>query len=197
MIALVVARDGQIRAAKDLEGKAVAVTGIRALQDVSLDVWLDQHGVDPAKVSRVEMGFPAMPAAIERGTVAAAMLGEPVLSVASKSVRSIANPISAIGPQTLVSAWYTTKTYLQENASTVEKFRTAIVDAGRWANQHHDKATAILATYAKVNPDSLRNMRLCRYTDRLQAADIQPLLDVATKFDVLPRTVSAAELLAQ
>ena len=195
MIDLVVARDGQIRTAKDLEGKAVAVTGIRALQDISLDVWLDQRGVDPAKVSRVEMGFPAMPAAIQRGTVAAAMLGEPVLSVASNVVQSIANPISAIGPQTLVSAWYTTKTDLQENASTVEKFRTAIVEAGRWANQHHDTAVAILAKYAKVSPDSVRNMRLCRYTDRLQAADIQPLLDVSTKFGVLPRAVRAAELL--
>jgi NitT/TauT family transport system substrate-binding protein len=199
MIDLVVARDGPIHAAKDLEGKAVAVTGVKALQDVALDAWLDRNGADPAKVARVEMGFSAMPAAIERSTVAAAMLGEPVLSVAAnaKTVRSLANPIAAIAPQTLVSAWYTTKSYLQDNAVTVEKFRAAIVDAGRWANQHHDNATAILAKYAKVAPESLRNMSVCRYTDRLAAADIQPLLDVSTKFGILPRAVSATELLVR
>ena len=35
----------------------------------------------------------------------------------------------------------------------------------------------------------------CPYTDQLRIADIQPHLDVAVKFGIIPRAFNAAELL--
>ena len=63
-----------IRSAKELEGQTVAVGTLVSLTSVSLRMWLAQNGADPAKVQFIEMKFGEMPAALERGTVAAAYL---------------------------------------------------------------------------------------------------------------------------
>ena len=111
-----VAKDGSVASARALEGKTVAVTGIKSMADVSLDLWLEKNGADPSKVTRVEMAGTAMGPAIERGTVAGAVFTEPTLSDALKAgqVRVIGNPLSAVAPQMLISVWYATTDFIEK-----------------------------------------------------------------------------------
>ena len=196
---LVVAQNSPIRSAKDLIGKTVAVTGVRALADALLNVWFTKNGVDPTKVSRVEMPGGPMAAAIERGTVAAALINEPARSLALKSgnFRILGDPTSAIAPQILSAAWFTTPSYVQQNGDNVKRFQSAIAAAQRWANAHHDESAAILATYVKGNVDVIRGMVRCEFADQLRVADIQPELDVAFRFGIIPKSVKAGDLIAK
>ena len=196
---LVVAQSSPVRSARDLIGKTVAVTGVRALADALLNVWLTKNGVDAANVSRIEMPGGPMAAAIERGTVAAALINEPARSLALKSgnFRILGDPTSAIAPQILSAAWFTTAAYVQQNGEPVKRFQRAIAAAQRWANTHHDESAAILATYVKGNVDVIRGMVRCEFADQLRVADIQPELDVAFKFGIIPRSVNASDLIAK
>ena len=88
-----VAKNGSVRNAKDLEGKAVAVNALKTLSEVALDLWLSVNGADVTKVHAVEMVFSEMGASIERGNVAAACISEPALSIALKTRTSVRWPI--------------------------------------------------------------------------------------------------------
>jgi NitT/TauT family transport system substrate-binding protein len=196
---LVVARNSPIHSANDLVGKTVAVTGVRALADALLNVWLTKNGVDATKVSRVEMPGGPMAAAIDRGTVAAALINEPARSLALKSgnYRILGDPTSAIAPQILSAAWFTTAAYVRGNGDLVKRFQSAIAAAQHWANTHHDESAAILATYVKGNVDVIRGMVRCEFAEQLRIADIQPELNVAFKFGIIPRSVNAGDLMAK
>lgn len=193
------ARNGPIRAARDLEGKAVAQNALKTLAEVSFDIWMRKNGADPASVRMVEMPFSAMGPALERGTVAGAVISEPALSVALATgrFRSLGDPFSAIAPKILISAWFATVPFVQQNPERVRRFREAITAAGAWANAHHDDSAIVLAKYTKMDVGVIKAMSRAPYTARLDVAEIQPELDVAATSGLLPRPVSAVTLISR
>lgn len=192
-----VAKNGPIRAGRDLEGKTVAQNALKTLSEVSFDIWMRKGGGDPASVRMVEMPFSEMGAALDRGTVAAAVISEPALSVALATgrFRSLGDPFSAIAPKILISAWFATVPFVQQNAERVKRFRRAIASAGAWANEHHDDSAVVLAKYSKMDVAVIKAMNRAPYTRALQVAEIQPELDVAAGSGLLPRPVSAVTLI--
>jgi NitT/TauT family transport system substrate-binding protein len=197
--AVVVAKSSPIQSAKDIEGKTVGINGLKSLSEVALNLWLAEGGADVNNVRKTEVAFSEMAPALERGTVVAALFSEPTLSLAMKSgtFRILVDPYAAIAPRFLVTAWFTTATFLQKNADLVRRFQRAITDAGQWANGHHDESGTILAKYSKLDPAVIHAMTRCPYGDRLRAADIQPQLDVAFKYGLVPKVVSAADMMAR
>jgi NitT/TauT family transport system substrate-binding protein len=194
---LVVAKGSTFREPRDFVGKTIALNGLRAITEVALDSWLVRGGVDVAKVRLIEISFPEMGQAIQRGTVDGALIAEPALSVAlhANDLRIVADPYLAIAPDLLVSAWFTTPAFAQKNPDVVKRFAGAIYETGRWANGHHTESAAVLAKYAKVDPEALRTMLRAQYAESLRASDLQPALDAALKYGILPSRVSAADLI--
>jgi NitT/TauT family transport system substrate-binding protein len=194
---LAVAKSGPLRSAKDLEGKIVALNSLRTLQEAALMLWLAKGGADVSKVKVVEIVAAEQGAAIERGTIDAAVLGEPSQSIAIKTgnLRVLADPYAAIAPQFLVSGWFSTIPWVQKNPDVVKRFQTAIYEAGRWANGHHNESAVILSKYTKMDVEIIRAMGRCPFTDQLRISDIQPHLDAAVKVGIIPRAMSASELL--
>jgi NitT/TauT family transport system substrate-binding protein len=194
---LCVAKDGPIHTAKDLEGKTVALNTVRTLVHLALVAWLTRNSADPAKVSTVEISFPQMAPALERGTVAATTPSEPFLSAALKTgnVRSIANFQSAIAPRYVQTVWFATSAFVQKNPELVRRFAAALYDTAKWANAHQTESAPILAKYSKLNPDAIGAMIRAEFAEQSRPAEIQTLLDAGTKFGFLSRQVGVAELL--
>jgi NitT/TauT family transport system substrate-binding protein len=194
---LCVAKDGPIRSAADLAGKPIAVNALKNLAEMMLDAWLAQHGVDLAQVRVVELRYTEMALAIERGTIAAAVISEPALSPAMRSntLRVLGDVYATVGAEYVISCWFSTRPFVQANADAVRRFQTAIYEAGRWANTHPDDAIALNAKYAQMDPEVLKKMVRRVYATQLRVADVQPVLDVAAKYNVTPRPVGAADLI--
>lgn len=196
---LIVAKNAPIRRAADLVGKTVAVSQLKSISDLSLITWFRKNGVDPAQVKTIEMPFGAMGAAVERGTVAAAVMIEPAytISLRTNTIRFLADVYAAVAPEFLLSAWFTTQDYARKNPETVRRFLAVMLDVSRWANRHHPETAAIVAKYAKIDPDIVNAMVRAAYAERLRAADIQPTLDVAAKNGAIDRPMAASEMLVR
>jgi NitT/TauT family transport system substrate-binding protein len=193
---LCVAGDSTIRTAKDLEGKTLAVIGLKTISEVGADTWLDKNHADISKIHVIEMTFPQMGPALERGTIAAAVLTEPSLSQAKANnhVRELANTSFAIAPRYLSSAWFAAGPWADKNPDLIARFAKSIYEAGRWANANHDKSLAILAKYAKVDVQTFNKNNRIEFATALDPADLKTQLDLALKYGALPRQVTAAEL---
>ena len=101
--AIVVAPDSQLKNARDLSGKVVAVNGLKSITEVGADAWLDRNGGNYPSVKYIDMPFATMVDAVEHGRVDAAVLAEPQLddALAKHRVRVLAYPYEAIAKEFL------------------------------------------------------------------------------------------------
>jgi NitT/TauT family transport system substrate-binding protein len=196
--ALCVTSSSTISRATDLEGQNVALVSLVSLSSAGLKSWLAQHGADVTKVHFIELPFSQMVTALDRGTVAAACLSEPLMSQAlAGSARIFANVFDAIGKQFLISEWYTTQDVLAKKAAAAERFVRVIYDAAQWANTHHTQSAAILAKYAKIDVKLLDRSHRAVYATNLRSEMMQPVLDTALRFGSLATATSAKAMIAK
>jgi NitT/TauT family transport system substrate-binding protein len=193
---IIVRKSSPLHTAKDFEGKTVGVNARRTLAELGLFAWMDKNGGDSSKVRTIEMLPTEMGPSVERGTVDAASVTEPALTGALKynGARVLAEPLSAIGPELLISAWFTTQDYAKQNPAVCKRFLACMLDVAKWANVHRRETSEILVKYSKYEPDLARTMQRVAYAERLRLPEIQTVLDVALKYHVVGRPIAASEL---
>jgi NitT/TauT family transport system substrate-binding protein len=186
---ITVAKDSPIRTARDLEGRTIAMVSIAGLALASTRGWLRQNGADPSKVNFVEFQQPAMAAALTRKTFDAAFIGEPFVAFdknGANEMRVIGHPLDCIGEGYLVSCWFSTRGWLEQDRNRKDRVVSAIYDTARWANAHQAQTLAILARTASISPDRLRGMVRVDYATATTPATLQPMLNIGFTEKLIP-----------
>jgi NitT/TauT family transport system substrate-binding protein len=196
---LCVLETSDIKTAKDLEGKTIALNALGVGLDISLDAYLVRNGADYTKVKLVEVPFTEMGLALDRHSVDAAVITEPSYTLISRQtkIKMMTNVSAGIGTDYINSCWFTTREFARTHPDHIRRFVRAIYDAQRWGNTHHDESGVILAKYSKLDVSLAHTMLRAQYAERLRAQDVQPFLDAAVKFGGLPSPVSAASFIYQ
>jgi len=195
--AIIVSKTSTMRVPRDLEGKTIAVPSIAGLSRISIDQWLDGLGLNRASVKYVEMPSASVPPAVARGTVDAALITEPTLSLSLTDNRIFASPYDAIARVFVQTAWFASDGWIAKNPRSVRRFALAIRDAQRWANRHPHDATVLFERHSGLTPEMLKNAVPSHYGEVLDPAQMQPVLDVASKYHAIPQTIAASELIAR
>ena len=182
---LVVAKDSPIRTARDLTGKTIAVTGLKNLVTFAPQYWIDRNGGDASKVHFIELSFPEMVPAMQAGRVDAAVTVEPFLTISKDAIRPVTPALlGSLSRSPLQSAvWVAEARWAKQNASTVSKFADVMVKASVWANSNLRQSGQILAGFSKMNPDLVSAMARVTYATRIDLTQIQPLVDLTTKYE--------------
>jgi NitT/TauT family transport system substrate-binding protein len=192
---LLVPKTSPVTSAKDMAGKVVGVTIVRAISEVEVRAWLDQNGVSSDSAKFLELPYSAMPAALTAGRIDAASVEEPAYSamIADGTFRSIGAPGNAIAPLWTEGGYFVLQSFAKSHPDVVTKFANAMAETDDWANKNPAATARILSKYmnAPVNP----NMTRCFYPERLRAQDLQPLIDASAKYGVLKASFPARELL--
>lgn len=193
--ALVVRQDSPIRTGKDLEGKTVGVRDLSNLGYVATLAWVEKTGGDPNAVKFIETSDAAAAAALEQGRIAAAALSEPELGqlVRASTEARILAPYTSIAKDFMTSAYFATAQYAKDHHDVMRRFESAIVETARWANRHQSDSANILAKYSKI--DMAPSMARVVYAERLNPAQIQPMIDAAARYGLLKSRFAAADLI--
>jgi NitT/TauT family transport system substrate-binding protein len=181
--AMVVAVKSPLKKASDFNGKTIAVTGVRGLDQIAAFGWFDQHGGDSTTVKVVEIPQPAMVDAVAAGRVDAAMVSDPFLTdgINTGKVQLFEKVYGSFGKRIFVSSWFASQDWADHNPDIVRKFAAAINDASAWAVKNPEAAAAVLQKYMKVT-----FTRAHEYHSRtLDPALIQPILDGAAKYKII------------
>lgn len=192
---LAVAKNSPLRSAKELEGKAVGLNGLRTLAEISTRETVRLAGGDPAKVDFVEIGPSLAIPALQRGTVAAAIVSEPFISGAGDAIRLFAKPYDAVAKAFYICAWFAKRDWLDQNGPGSRKLVAAIYDAARWTNGHHDETAPILVKYLKIDPDRAKTLTRATFATSLDTKLMQPVIDIAVRYGLIERPVDAATLI--
>ena len=194
--ALVSAPGERFASARDLVGKRVGVDRTGSIAHVALLKWLKRGGVRADAVQLSYYAFPDMIGALTRGTIDAAVLPEPFLTVAKQRGAKLVAPIfqTVCTTACLLTVWVA---HGDVDRTLAARFRNAIQEAAVWANRKENDAAsgAILARHTKLEKAVIAKMTRSRFATRLRLPQAQPWIDVYKEFELIPETFTALDLL--
>jgi NitT/TauT family transport system substrate-binding protein len=164
---------------------------------IATAAWIDKGGANLSSVKFVEMPPASMGPALDRGTIDAATLLEPVLSAEAPQVRLLAKCYDAIATRFTISAWFCNAAWLRDNPAAAKAFIEAMHQTNKWADlpENHLQTGESLAKHTSINPDIIPKMTRAFYLDTFDPRLAQPLIDAAVKYKQLSATYPARELL--
>jgi len=192
---IVVPKTSPIRTAADLNGKTVAVAGIKSMLQVATMGWADKHGGDGKSMKFVEIPFPQMDAALSAHRVDAVVLTEPFASAATDDTRVIGSPEEGVAPTFMTIGWFATSAWLQANPDTAARFAGAVREAAMWGNAHHRESAVILSKYSKMSTDVVNKTARSVYGVNLDAKLIQPAIDVSARYGIIDHAFPASDIM--
>jgi NitT/TauT family transport system substrate-binding protein len=194
--ALMVAVDSPIRAARDLNGKPVSVAGLNDMQWLATHAWLDANGGDSSSVHFLEIPGSSVGAALEQGRISAGTLSEPYITQAIKGgkARIFAKMVDAFGGA-ITTVFFTTTEYASKNRDAVRRFARAIVEASAFCNTHPDDMTDLMASYTNIDRTTLTQLVRPEFALDLDPRNIQPIVNAAAKYNVIPQAFNVADLI--
>jgi len=153
-----------LKTGKDFEGKTIAVNTRNNIIWLYARAWVKATGGDPDKVTYLEVPFPQMIDAVRGGRVDAAFVVEPFFSAGrgAGAVELVAWPYSSTQKRIPVAQFVATKSYIQANAGTIEKFVRAYNKGIDWlnANKGSDEWATIIAGYTRLKSEQIKTIGL-------------------------------------
>ncbi len=183
LVGLALAPNSTVHQAKDLSGKTIAVGTLGGLSEIATRAWIDEHGGDSSSAKFIETTNSTIPIALDSARADAGVVVEPFLSGLNKNDRVLAYGMDAISKRFLIAAWIATPQWAREHAEVVRRFGAAMHEAAVWANQNVAKSGDIVAKYTRLDPAVVATMTRSRYAEELTPALMQPLIDVAAKYE--------------
>jgi NitT/TauT family transport system substrate-binding protein len=196
-LALCVAKDSPIKNAKDFEGQAIAVAGLKDGTNLSAAVYLVKNGADLAKIKFVEMPFPEMAPSLKRGVVAGATISEPFLTGGAADIRPIPGAFAAIDPHYLLGGWFSSRRFAETQRPLASKFMSVIYQTGKWANANHVRSGEILTKYSRMTAATIATMTRATFAETMTPQMIEPLLRWAAQLKFIERPIAATELIVK
>jgi NitT/TauT family transport system substrate-binding protein len=192
-----VAKNSPIRTGSDLNGKTIAVSSLGDLFAVASWAWMDQHGGDWRSAKLVELPASAAADAIAAGRVDAATLAVPTMSdaIASGKCRLLGDSCGAVAKLFFSTTYFSTTDYAAKNADVLARFRKGLAEATAFAMAHWSDMSPLLSKYTGVDPSVLAVTQRDKLQSQLDPALIQPLIDAAVKYKVIPTRFQARELI--
>jgi NitT/TauT family transport system substrate-binding protein len=195
--ALVSAKGKRFSRARDLVGKTIAVDAPYQPAHVALLKWLKRSRVGAGDVHVVKMPFHQMLGPLSKGSVDAAVVPEPFLTLAlQRGAMRIAHILNAVCARDCLGTVWMARRDVDPNLAA--RFRDAIQAAAAWANQAENQRAsgAILAKYSKLDPALIAKMTRTRFATRLRPELAQPWIDVYAEFGVIRASFPANDLVS-
>lgn len=130
---------------ENLKGKTIIGGRPGGVPEMSLEYVLKQHGLNPGKDVNLitNLAYTATAGAFTAGTGDYVALFEPSGSMIEKSKNG--HIVASVGKSAGVlpyTCYFSTKSYMEKNPNTIEKFTKAIYKGQLWVQKHNDKEVA-------------------------------------------------------
>jgi NitT/TauT family transport system substrate-binding protein len=191
---LMVPKNSTAKTARDLNGKTMAVNGLKTITQYAPQFWIDKNGGDSTTVKYIEMSFPQIVESLGANRIDAAIVADPFIAQAKGGARILADAYDAIGSRYVIGCWFTTKQWAAAHPDLASRFAQVIARTAQWANTHKPQSGDILAKYGKMDPAVAATMLRVDYAPRFVRAEMQPVIDLAARYGGLTASFPADEL---
>jgi NitT/TauT family transport system substrate-binding protein len=182
----------------DFVGKKIGVPGIGAILHVLTENWLLANGVDPKKVTFVELGFLQMKDALGSGIVDAVVTADPTYAqiIQAGVGKEVGRIYRALDKETVGIVYTATADWVASHEDLVRGFDAANAEAAAYYPAHQDEARATLAKYLHLTTQVASTVELPVTKAEVTAGEIQVMIDVMNRLDLLTTKIDPKTLLA-
>jgi NitT/TauT family transport system substrate-binding protein len=190
---LIVATNSPLKSGKDFAGKTVAVNTLHSIDQIAMESWVDATGGDAKTVRFLEVPNVTMADATADNRVDGAISADPGYSagLAGGRVRSLANVNGAVAKRFIISAWFAARSWADQHPDIARKYAAIMNDASAWAVKNPEAAAAVLTKYMRLQTPRAHE----RHANTLDPALLQPLVDAAARYKVIPTQFDVRDII--
>lgn len=167
-VGILAAPSAHITGPADMVGKRVGTPGVGGILDILARAWLIKAGIDPARVTTVELAFPLMADALRSGQVDAVIANEPIYPRLIE--QHLAVPVldmrTMLTPGTIGGEYATTRAFAVHNPETLAALRGALADAVAAIAEDPAAGKATMARVLKLPPEVASLLTMPNLTTR-------------------------------
>lgn len=178
--------DSDIQSVADLKGRTFAVNNLQNIGTVAIGVQLEEEGLSIDDVTLLEMPYPDMGAALERGDVDAIWQVEPFQAGAvAAGHRRVADLFGGDAAGLPVAGWLTTKEFAEKNPEAVAAIQDGLAKAAEALAEDRAALDAIVPTYTKVTPEVASQVAPPEFQVELDEEALQEVADLMAEFGII------------
>jgi ABC-type nitrate/sulfonate/bicarbonate transport system substrate-binding protein len=190
---------GPFKSPLDLQGKVVSTSAIGDLGYLGLRALIDQQGGDSTTVRFIELPTPTLGASLEQGRVDAGITNEPYMSkdLGTGKFRMLADMLNGYGPRPILeSAFFSTREYFAKNRDAMARFAKVMAQASAYANTHIAETLPLIVSFSGMDAHAAAIMHKTFTAPTFDPTQIQPVIDVAAKYKLIPKAFTARDMLS-
>jgi NitT/TauT family transport system substrate-binding protein len=193
---LLVAKNGPIRTAKDLEGKTIAVNTLKNICEVTIKASLAKQGVDINTLKFLEVPFPDMNAALDAKRVDGACVVEPFVSQGKAGKARGIDPFYVnTAPDLTVATYFSSRQYAEKNPEVVDRFVTAINKSLDYAQSHPDETRAVLTDYTPIPAAAAKQIKLPIWRSDITIDTVRRLSQLSKQYGLIDKEPDLSTLI--
>ncbi|MDO8383877.1 MAG: ABC transporter substrate-binding protein [Microbacterium sp.] len=188
----------KVTSGKDLEGKNVAVNSLGNIMQLQASEWIEETGGDPSTVNWVVMGFADMPAALDSGSVDAATVVEPAITLGTKAGIPVLDPRpgDAGGYADVVgSCWFALNSWIEAHEEEATAFATGIQQGAEFFDEDPEYLRSILPDWTGTTPELASEIILPVMSAALTADEVEVWQTGGLKFGLLKNEIDPSTLI--
>ena len=192
---VMVAQDSPLKPGPSLNGKTIAINGLKDLQEIEARGWVDKFGGDSSTIKFVEVPFPAMGGALQEKRADIIFPTEPFSTANTNVGKVIGDAFDGVGPRFLLLGWFASTSWVTAHPDLAAKFVTALRQASDWANSHRPESAQMLVSHTKMPAEVAGKMVRATYGTTLDPVMLTPVLNLALRYGLIAQSVSANDLI--
>lgn len=195
---IMVNEDSELQSPADLEGKTVAVNNLQNIGTVAVKAVIEEAGVDPASVNFVELPYPDMQAALDRGDVDAIWQVEPFkASSLASGDRELFPLFSGPVEGMPVAGWLTTEQFAQENPEAVDAFREALATSVEELNGDRERLVELVPTFTQVPAEVVRQVAMPQWDASIDIEQLNKMADLMLQYGIISEEFDVTTMVVQ
>jgi NitT/TauT family transport system substrate-binding protein len=184
--ALMVGGDSPVTGIGELAGKRIAVNSLRNINDIVLGSELEKAGLSYDSVEFVEIPFPEMAPAVQRGDIAAALLIEPFITVAEgQGLKIIGRPYSDLRPGLQIGTYLMSPELVSQNPELVAKFQQAVKATADSIAADPASFRAALSRISDTDPALAEKVRINKWQGTTDRESLELVMGLMVEYELI------------
>jgi NitT/TauT family transport system substrate-binding protein len=190
-----VAADSPMKTAADLNGKLCSSAALNDLNALAVMAWVDKNGGDSKTLRWVEIPNSAAAAALAEHRIDLCSLNEPQLSAAvtGGQCRVFASSYAAIANSFVGTIFIAQPEWASKHGDTIKRWARVTYEAAAYTNAHHAETAQMMSDATKIPLEVIQKMTRVNAATTGDPGLLQPAIDVAARYKILPRAFPAKE----
>ncbi|SFL30054.1 ABC transporter substrate-binding protein [Geodermatophilus ruber] len=188
--AVLVRADSPIQGPEDLDGVRMGVNALRNVNDLAIGRIRDEQGFAEDAISPVELPFPEILAAIDRGDVDAGIVIEPFATIGqNQGMRVVHRPWWGIEPGLQIGTMVMTEEAVAADPEVAEAFSRAVQATADDIREDPDSFRAALPELIDLDPALAQGINLIQWRGKNDRESIETFGQLMVRYGLLEEEI--------